>query len=185
VGYRRRPRAFTLIEAMIVVILVGILAVVATVAYRRWLQTAYLTEAQDMVGNIRSAEESFRAENGGYLGISAGLGPPHDYPASTPGQFKTAWGGPCADCPRLQWSALNVHSGAPLIFGYSVIAGDQTNPPSSIVITVNGSVVDLSAMYTAPWYIVEADGDTNGDGIFCHVWGMSGTSQLMIDNEGQ
>jgi prepilin-type N-terminal cleavage/methylation domain-containing protein len=89
---------FTLVEAMIVVVVAGVLAVLAVTAYRRWVQTAYLSEAQDMVKSIRAAQESFRAENGGYLNVSQGLGPGFDYPLSTPGQSKTAWGGPCAGC---------------------------------------------------------------------------------------
>ena len=63
----RRSRAFTLIELMFVVILVGVLAMIATVAYRKWVRSSYIGEAQNMLGNIRTAEEAFRAENTGYL----------------------------------------------------------------------------------------------------------------------
>src|ERR1019366_3513006 len=63
----RDERAFTLIEAMVVVILVGILAVVAGLGYRRWVRSSYMGEAQDMLTNIRMAEETFRSENGAYL----------------------------------------------------------------------------------------------------------------------
>ena len=38
----RGKRAFTLIEAMLVVILVGILAVVAGLGYRRWVRSSYI-----------------------------------------------------------------------------------------------------------------------------------------------
>src|SRR5215469_2110585 len=109
-GLSARSRAFSLIEAMIVVVLVGLLAVIADLAYRRWVRTAYLSEAQDMVANIRAAEESFRAENGGYLSISDGLGPDHDYPAAPPGKAKWMWGGNCTHCPAnpQAWVALNV-----------------------------------------------------------------------------
>jgi prepilin-type N-terminal cleavage/methylation domain-containing protein len=88
----RYRRGFTLIEAMIVVAIIGVLALLAVVAYKRWIRTSYLAEAYDMISNIRAAEESFRAENGGYLTISAGLEPGNMYPAATPGRFKTQWG---------------------------------------------------------------------------------------------
>src|SRR5579859_4920132 len=122
----RRSRAFTLIEAMIVVVIVGILAVVATVAYRKWILSSYVGEAHDMLGNIRVAEEAFRAENTGYLNVSNDLTPNSLYPSTTPnGNLKTAWGANPG-----QWAALNVNPNAPVRFGYAVIAnnGGATNP---------------------------------------------------------
>src|SRR5258708_39680807 len=104
---RRLGRAFTLIEAMIVVVIVGVLAPLATVAYRKWVQGSRLAEAQDLVASIRTAEESFRAENGGYLNVSKALGPGNDYPAATPGSFKTGWGAACSTCVTpTSWQAL-------------------------------------------------------------------------------
>jgi prepilin-type N-terminal cleavage/methylation domain-containing protein len=185
----RSRRGFTLIEAMIVVVVVGALAVLAIASYRRWVQTAYLTEAEDMVKSIRAAQQAFRAENSGYLNVSQGLGPGFDYPALRPGQSKTAWGGACTGCynQTAGWTALNVSSSAPMTFGYSTVAnnGDNNKNAASLPqLTVNGQTLDLSTM-TAPWYVVEADGDTNGDGVYCNVYGLSTTNQLYINNEGE
>jgi prepilin-type N-terminal cleavage/methylation domain-containing protein len=184
-GLRRsRTRAFTLIEAMIVVAIVGVLALLATLAYRRWVRTAHLSEAQDMVASIRAAEESFRAENGGYLSVSPQLGVGRDYPAATPGAFKTAWGGACGVCNATNsWALLNIQPSGPLAFGYSLLASNVSNtaPPN---LTVNGNTVDTSAV-TAPWYLIEADGDVNGDGVFTTVYGLSGTNVVYIDKEGE
>jgi prepilin-type N-terminal cleavage/methylation domain-containing protein len=185
-GHGRRPHGFSLIEAMVVVSIVGILAVLATVGYRRWVRTAYLSEAQDMVANIRTAQEAFRAENGGYLNVSAGLGPTNDYPAETPGKFKTTWGGACTRCNTgVSWAALNVQPNAPLAFGYSVIASNSA--PPAVNETVNGVNLDVSAMGTGgtPWYFIEADGDVDGNSVFTRVFGMSGTNQIFVDNEGE
>jgi type II secretory pathway pseudopilin PulG len=170
---------------MVVVALVGVLAVIAAVAYRRWVHTSYLTEAQDMVSSIRAAQESFRAENGGYLSVSVGLGPGSDYPLLTPGKSKTGWGGACAGCvnPATGWGALNVSSSAPVIFGYSTIASN-TNGVAPSALPYRGGALNFSAMAT-PWYVVEADGDVDGDGIFCNVYGLSGTNQIYINNEGE
>jgi type IV pilus assembly protein PilE len=181
---RRSGRGFTLIEAMIVVVIVGVLAMLAVVAYRRWVQTAYMTEAQDMVKSIRAAQEAFRAENGGYVNVSKGLGVGFDYPQLTPGQTKTAWGGACSGCNNSTtgWSAINVTSTAPVAFGYSSVA-DNFNA-STLKLSVNGTSLDLSTL-TAPWYVVEADGDTNGNGVFCSVYGLSSTNQLYISHEGE
>jgi prepilin-type N-terminal cleavage/methylation domain-containing protein len=185
---RRRARAYTLIEVMIVVALVGILALLASQGYQRWMRTAFLTEAQDMVANIRAAEESFMAENGGYLSVSAGLGPGYDYPAPTPGAFKTAWGGACSACVAgVSWTSLNVSPNAPLAFGYSLLASTNASPsvPAAVTsVTVNGQSLNTSAL-TAPWYFIEADGDMNGDGVFTKVYGDSATNQVFISDEGE
>ena len=179
----RGKRGFTLIEAMIVVLIIGVLSLLAIVAYKRWIRTSYLAEAYDMVSNIRSAEDSFRAENGAYLTISAGLEPPNMYPAATPGAFKTQWGGACGNCVK-PWSALTVEAkGGPLAFGYAVISDDTGTPPA---ITVNGtSVANLKTNLTPPWYIVEAAGDIDGNKVFTKVYGFSNGSGILVDNEGE
>ena len=182
----------TLIEAMIVVAIIGILSMLAVVAYRSWIRTSYLTEAQGMVANIRTAEEAFVAENGGYLDVSGTLGAGHTYPLATPGSSKTEWGGPCGagQCvnPAIGWTALAVKPSAPVIFGYSVIA-DQVQPPSARVgpITIDGKALDYSSMNNgAPWYFIEADANVSGDGAsYMHVYGMSGTNTIYVDGEGK
>jgi prepilin-type N-terminal cleavage/methylation domain-containing protein len=176
---------FTLIEAMIVVVVVGVLAMLAIAAYRHWVHTAYLAEAQDMVKAIRAGQEAFRAENGGYLNVSQGLGVGNDYPAARPGNFKTAWGGPCTQCNNQTsgFGAINVSSAGPLTFGYSTIADNTAAPPGANLV-LNGSPMDLSSV-TAPWYIVEGDGDTDGDGVFCNVYGFSSSNQVYVNNDGE
>jgi prepilin-type N-terminal cleavage/methylation domain-containing protein len=180
-------RGFTLIEAMIVVVVVGILALLALAAYHHWVQTAYLSEAQTMVKAIRAGQEAFRAENGGYVDVSAGLGVGHDYPAATPGQFKTAWGGKCNQCNNQTsgFGAINVSSAGPVTFGYSTKAnplGSTAGPGYSL--SANGQAISLTNV-TAPWYIVEADGDTDGNGVFCNVYGFSNSNQIYVNNEGE
>lgn len=186
---RVRARAFTLIEAMIVVALVGILAVLATVAYRHWTYSSFVAEAQDMVAQIRSSEESFYAENGAYLNVSGSR--TVLYPSMNPGASKTDWNVPggCGLCTTPNgWETLNIHPNGPVAFGYSVIAGDGVTVQASSIgtFTVNGKSFDYSNMVNGkPWYFVEAKGNINGDGqTFTYVYGMSGTNQIYIDREG-
>jgi hypothetical protein len=47
------------------------------------------------------------------------------------------------------------------------------------------SVPNLAGLGGQPWYVVEALGDTNGDGVFVRLIGNSANGQVMIDNEGE
>jgi type IV pilus assembly protein PilA len=182
---RRHPdRAFTLIEVMIVVAIVGVLAVIATVSYRRWKWAAYLSEAQNMVSNIRSAEESFKAENGGYWDtVSNGLGPGSDYPAPTPGAFKTGWGGPCTVCtPTNAWQRLSVQPDGPVVYGFSLLA-DHTGASTPHWILINGAQVTPAMPTGSPWYVIEADGDPAGTGHPTQVFATNGNNEIFVNFE--
>ncbi len=188
-----RDRAFTLIELLIVSTIVSILALLAVVGYRRWTASARMMEAQNMIENIRSAQERFKSENGGYLAVSvaiAGAGastPTQDYPATTPGAFKTAWGADCAGsicvAPN-SWKQLGVQPTAPVIYGYAVQASNtpSDSPPD---ILVNNATSSLTAMKGAPWYVIEADADPQGTGKFTKIFGLSGNNQLFINGDTQ
>ncbi len=171
---------------MIVVVIVGVLALLATLAYRRWVHSAYTAEPQEMVANMRAAEESFRLENGGYLAVSTGIGPGNDYPATRPGTFKTTWGAACGVCVSpTAWSALNIQPSAPVAFGYALLADNAAAVPADVSsATVKGKALFATPM-TAPWYFIEADGDMDGNGVFTKVYGTSSTNQIFVDNEGE
>ncbi len=143
---RRRDRGFTLIELGVVVVIVGILAVLATVGYRKWVTSSRMTEAHNMLENIRSAEEAFKSENGGYLPVSlsyAGAGtakPTGDYPAATPGPFKTQWGAACATSICVQansWKKLGVTTDSPVTYGYAVVATNDPGATASDILVNN------------------------------------------------
>jgi type IV pilus assembly protein PilA len=188
---RRRTRAFTLIEVMVVVVVVGVLALLATVGYRRWVRTSYMAEAQDMLGTIRAAEEAFKAESGGYLNVSGTLDLGFTYPAPTPGAFKSSWGAACTQCAGptgATWQALAVEPKGPVAFGYAVVADNTGTAPGGSVTPATSRTqgsFDLSNLAGSPWYVVEAVGDINGDAVYTRVLGNSQSNQLMIDREGE
>ncbi len=167
---------------MIAVAIIGILSVLAVVAYRAWIRHAYVSEAQDMISQIRAAEEQFRAEYGGYLDVSGGLGPGYDYPLQNPTTSpatRTAWGGSCAWCTG-GWTALNVHPTSALVFGYSVQANNATSPSANVPNAPAG--FDIRAL-TAPWYVIEADAQPYASSPPIYVFATSGTNSLAISGD--
>ena len=68
----RHPRAgFTLVELMIVVVIIAILAALATVGLRRWVARARTTEAVSMLAEMNSKEQTYRMEFGTFLPLRA------------------------------------------------------------------------------------------------------------------
>ncbi len=194
---RSRSPGFTLVELGIIVAIVGILSLLAIVAYKRWIRTSYMAEAQDMLQGIRAAEETFKSESGGYLAVSKTLDVGFTYPAQTPGAFKSAWGSPCpaAACvSTTSWTTLAVEPKGPVAFGYAVVADNSGAAPSSAVSAATSKMqasVDLTNLGAlgggtrGPWFVVEALGDINGDGVFTRVLGNSDTNQVIVDREGE
>ncbi len=189
---RPRSRGFTLIELMTVVTVIAILALLAIVSYKRWVRTSYMAEAQDMVQNIRTAEETFKSETGYYLGVSNSLDLNYTYPATTPGAFKSSWGVPCsagACVTSTSWAKLAVEPKGPVAFGYAVVA-DNTGTTSGNAFLSSWSSqmethVDYSGLTGQPWYVVEAVGDIDGNHVYTRLLANSVSSSVVIDREGE
>lgn len=156
-----RRRGFTLIELMIVVVIIGVLAVVAGTAYRRYLDSARTTEAYSMLGEIRNREEAYRAEFSAYV--------------SEPAQSETALfpavdGASCREpCPKDVdpktatlpdwWKDLGINPGrAQLTCGYVAVAGEANKAPTGAL----GQAL-LGTTLTTPWWYAVAVCDNDGN----------------------
>jgi prepilin-type N-terminal cleavage/methylation domain-containing protein len=66
---QRRSRAWgtTLVELMIVVVILGILAAIATVGYKRYVARARLSEANAMLAELSAKEQLFFMDAGAYV----------------------------------------------------------------------------------------------------------------------
>lgn len=115
-------RAFTLLELMTVVAIVGVLATLGLVAYRKFIASAKSSEAIYMVGAIRAAEESYRAETLTYLNVTAAFDKFYPHAATVPGNMKLAWDAPTHP-DYAAWRQLGARPDGPVYYGYKVAAG--------------------------------------------------------------
>ncbi len=59
-------KGFTLLELIVVVIILGILASIGFIQFMKMIERGRTAEARNILGDIRSAQESYRLENGSY-----------------------------------------------------------------------------------------------------------------------
>lgn len=186
-----RSRAFTLVELMIVVVIVGVLAMLALVGYRKLVLSAHSSEATMMVQSIRTAQEAYHAETQTYVSTSGSL-TGGLYPNATPNNMKTAWGaGITGACPALPlsspfcWSALPLHVDSAVMYGYATIGGQAGSVAFPAVPNINGVPLVLPASAPMDWYFISAVGDVDNNGVQTTVIGTSFTNDLFIDKEGE
>ena len=179
-----RARGYTQIELSVVVVVVGILAVLAIVGYRRYTATARSAEAKQVTGGIRMAQEAYKTEKGVYAAVSAN--DTSYYPAASPGKFVTTWGAPCTNCASGDpdgWKKIAVNPGAPVMFGYATVADVGANSGAISVPAVISPFAALKA--TDPFYVTVAWGDTDGNGVPCTVTSYSTSTQIVVQSEGE
>jgi type IV pilus assembly protein PilA len=147
-----RQAGFTLVELMIVIAIIGILAAVAIVGYRRYTVRAHNTEATSVLADIRLKQEAYRATFHRYADIrewtpTDSAGPnAQDWPAGT--ALSTTGG---------KWRQLGVVPSGKVYFIYWEEAGAPTVAASSIF-------QDLSAMTASDfWFAAQALQDIDDD----------------------
>jgi type IV pilus assembly protein PilA len=181
-GSAKLQRGFTLIEMMVVVIIMGVLATLAVYGVRKYVFSSKTTEAIHMIGSIKSAEESYRAETFRYVG-KATLAEATYFPGG-PGRYKTDWNNTGHIDYSAVWGPLGVVSDSPVIFGYKVAAdtGALKAPPANCT---NVSWGSRGTDNTGPWYIVEAAADQNGDNNLSCFTSCSVTGEIFSVNDDE
>jgi prepilin-type N-terminal cleavage/methylation domain-containing protein len=166
---QRNKHGFTLVELMIVVAIIGVLAVVAGTAYRRYMDSGRTAEAMSMLGEIRAKEEAYRAEFSTYTGWSAGSEtaanslPAVDNTTCTTGSTKE----PCPKAipvTNVYWSGLGINAGRNSLYCGYILNADIAG--KTVTGTIGGNLLG-TAPQTLPWWyaiaICDNDG-TPGDG---------------------
>lgn len=175
---RRHEAGFTLIELLTVVAIVAVLAVLAVVSYNKFIKASHVSEANYMVGSIRAAEESYRAETMTYLDVSTSL--TAWYPRA-PGKYKSAWDNP-GNSDYTKWRQLGARSDGPVYFGYAVKAGAAGAQPPTPATTTTFTWPNPTI---EPWYVIQAASDLDANSVFCHVVTSSFSGEVYVENEGE
>lgn len=160
-------RGFTLVELMAVVAVVSILVTLAVFSVRKYVFASKTGEAVMMLGSIKAAQEAFREETQRYLNVSDGdYNNTHPFAiADVKNQEKRNWEGQTGWIAE-NFYALQVASDAPVQYTYSCVAGAAgAAPPSPLAGTPAVPTPTWPNPTKEVWYVAEAIGDLDGDGI--------------------
>jgi type IV pilus assembly protein PilA len=178
---RRTAQAgFSLVELMAVVIITGLLATVGVVGFRKYVLSAKGAEAESVIQAIRGAEESYAAENHVYLDVSTG---DNWYPVIVkPGKTTSTWNPPPPTHPDgPKWVKLAPAINRTVQFGYMVNAGLAGAQLPLLKFTADPGF----AIPTQNWYIIQAMGDMDGDGISANYVSTSMTGEIYSERVGE
>jgi prepilin-type N-terminal cleavage/methylation domain-containing protein len=186
----RRQIGFTLVELMIVVAIIGVLAVVAGSAYKKYSGRARATEAMSLIVEFKAKEEAYRAEFNTYLSTDSAEG--NVYP--TIGGCPAGQVEPCPKllparntwtvAPLLNWATLGLNPARSQLYcGYVAIAGAAG--AWGIAGSDGKNAFGNGTAPTAPWFYVRAVCDNSPtDARNATYVGTSANSTLVTLNEG-
>jgi type IV pilus assembly protein PilA len=173
-----RVRGFTLVELLIGIVIIGVLASLAAVGYRKYIDGARISEPLATMQAIRGAQESVRRETGRYLDVSTSG---TYYPINSNfGKTRSSWDFP-SHVDYARWRLLEVAADGPMRFGYRTNAG---RPGQAITTPIEYSPKpQLPAPPTDDWYIVQAKGDPDENGKPTILVTASFSSEMLINED--
>jgi type IV pilus assembly protein PilA len=178
-------RGFTLVEVMVTVAIMGILAGLAVYGVGKYIRASKTGEALQMIGAIKAAQETYKSDTFAYLDVSGTndlANMSSFYPTINPDDKLRGWGDVSTPVGQ-KWRALGVAPDAPVRFAYGCAAGGAGD-----AVTGHGSsqtVANWPTAISAPWYVVRAVGDFDGDDNDSIYASASFTGQIIVDREGE
>lgn len=168
-----RSRGFTLVEAMIIVVIIGVLSAIAIPTYTGYLYRSKTTEAVGFLAAIKARQEDYKSLYQEYCNVSGDE--TQWWPAlDTLGASPRSWNG--AGRPA-GWSQLGVSPpGQETYFSYLSVAGGIGEELPSIASEAGYDNTDF-------WFISRAVGDLNGDGVRITFESYSHRQSLWISSE--
>jgi prepilin-type N-terminal cleavage/methylation domain-containing protein len=182
---RLATRGFTLVEVMITVVIIGILAGLGVYGVGKYIRSSKTSEATRMIGSIKAAQESYKGETFTYLDVSGAKSIAtltSFYPRTTPDSKIHGWGD-VSTAVGQRWRELGVQPDGPVYFAYGCAAGLAADAVSG-----HGSSETINnwpGNAGAPWYVVRAVGDLDGDSTRSNFVSASFTGQIFIDREDE
>lgn len=143
---------------MIVVVIMGVLATLAIVSVRSYITRSRSVEARAVIGSIAAAQKRFRAENMTYLNVSTSI--TSYYPTTTPDKTLYEWHRPSGN-NYANWERLAPDVTQPVHFGYATVAG----LPGGTLPVIGVPMASAWPTPVEPWYVIQAIGDLDGDGV--------------------
>jgi prepilin-type N-terminal cleavage/methylation domain-containing protein len=184
---RANLRAFTLVELMVVVTIVGILAVIGLASFRARVFGSKTSDGLAMMQSIRAAEERWRADNLTYLNVSRSG---NWYPALPTTRTKRSFfnagtcGVPVSDTDDCRWKLLNPAVTGNTEFGFILTAGYPDNAmttPDAKAKPTNWSGWPANGDH---WFVLQAIADADGDGTYAKLVSSSIRGDVYVENEG-
>ena len=172
-------RAFTMVELMVVVVIVGVLAVVGIAVLRGYIHNSKAAEATAMIQSIRAAEERWKSETTTYLDVSSSI--TSWYPMAVPGSTKYHWVQSTGN-DFARWQLLNATAPGPVQCGYAVVAGPPGEQPPALSLN---DPPTWPAAPAYPWYVIQAMADVDEDGVAARYAASSFTGEVASENEGE
>jgi len=198
---RRQNAGFTLVEMLIVVAILGILAALAMVGYRRYVARARVTEAVAILSEIASKEQIYFLEFGGYLPLrtdGAVIPSPDEsadafYPVSpSAAGFESARTATSIADPAgwpVAWRSIGLRPREPQLYCTYMANAGRAGDPAPAGATYGPGLLGPLGATSPPWFYAIAACNLNGPAGFPNnvtVLGISSNrSSLANFNDGQ
>ena len=178
---RNRQRGFSLVELLAVVTISAVLALAGVAMFRRHIVASRGGEATSFLQGLRAAESMYMAENRSYLNASVANGGLAWYPQTNPTNQRAAWENH-SHPDWVRWQQMPLPLNKTVMFSYLANAGSAGTAMTTLT-------TDFKTPTTFPvpqqdWYVLQAKGDTNGNGTFALYSASSLNNEIYSENDG-